>query len=317
MNRLPAFLVSGLLLLCLSPTLPAQTQPDTVKIGVFVNDIYDINLNDNSFSIQCWVWFNYSNPELNPLESLEIPNAKEVDYSLDFKEAKNGVQWAGKKVHAVVKKNWDIRRFPFDEQQMRVEFEESNQDVGTLVYEADTANTKLEPKLTLTNWQIERFEISTGSHKYETTYGDPGLSEGSEYPRASLTVFIKRKSWELFFSLFTGLYVAFFISSLVFFIDPIEVDPRFGLSVGGLFAAVGNKYIVDSILPQSTTFTLVDKLHILTYIFLLLCIVLSVISLRIWKNGHKKKATRFDRRAYFIIVSLYVLINIGLIYRAI
>ena len=108
----------------------------------------------------------------------------------------------------------------------------------------DLHHTKLNPKLTLSNWKIERFELSAGSKKYDTTYGDPVLSEGSEYPNATLRIFIKRQSWGLFFSLFTGLYVAFFISSLVFFIDPIEVDPRFGLSVGGLFAAVGNKYIV-------------------------------------------------------------------------
>lgn len=315
MNRFSLLCAFGLILLC-PVGVPAQSAPDTVRIGVFVNDIYDINLNENSFSIQCWVWFNYTNPELNPLESLEIPNAKEVGYSLDFREEKNGVQWAGKKIHAVVKKNWDIRRFPFDEQYMTLEFEDSDKDIATLVYAADTANTKPDASLALTNWKIQRFGITTETKKYNSTYGDPGLSEGSEYPHASLTVHIKRESWGLFFSLFTGLYVAFFISSLVFFIDPVDVDPRFGLSVGGLFAAVGNKYIVDSILPQSTTFTLVDKLHILTYIFLLLCIVLSVISLQIWKNGDKSRSARFDRRAYFIIVSLYMLINIGLIYQS-
>lgn len=315
MSRSGARLTLGFLLFYVS-FLPAQTRPDTVKIGAFINDIYDINLNDKSFSIQFWVWFNYGKSELKPLETLEIPNAKEVDYSLDFTEEKNGISWAGKKVRAIVKKDWDIRRFPFDEQQMTVEFEESDKDIGTMVYVADSANTKLDPKLTLSNWNIERFEISTGSHKYQTTYGDPSLSEGSEYPHASITVFIKRKSWGLFFSLFTGLYVAFFISSLVFFLDPVDVDPRFGLSVGGLFAAVGNKYIVDSILPQSTTFTLVDKLHILTYVFLLLCIVLSVISLRIWKNGYPERSAKFDRRAYSVIVSVYVLVNIWLIYRS-
>lgn len=295
---------------------PASAQPDTVKIGAFINDIYDLNLSEQSFSAEFWVWFNYRNPELKPLETLEIPNAKSVESSLDFTEQKEGVTWAGKKVHAVIKKDWDVRRFPFDEQVMTFELEESDQDIGTMVYVPDLENTKLNPKLTLSNWKIERFELSADTKKYDTTYGDPTLSEGSAYPHASLSVFIKRQSWGLFFSLFTGLYVAFFISSLVFFIDPIEVDPRFGLSVGGLFAAVGNKYIVDSILPQSTTFTLVDKLHILTYLFLLLCIVLSVISLRMWKNGREITSARFDRRAYFVIVSMYLLINIWLIYTA-
>lgn len=316
-TRTPVFSKTTFILLLFCHTFtPARAQPDTVKFGVFINDIYDLNLSEQSFSTEFWVWYNYRNPELKPLETLEIPNAKSVESSLDFSEQKEGISWAGKKVHAVIKKDWDVRRFPFDEQIMTIELEESDQDIGTMVYVADRENTKLNPKLTLSNWKIERFELSAGSKKYDTTYGDPILSEGSEYSNATLSIFIKRQSWGLFFSLFTGLYVAFFISSLVFFIDPIEVDPRFGLSVGGLFAAVGNKYIVDSILPQSTTFTLVDKLHILTYIFLLLCIVLSVISLRIWKNGREITSARFDRRAYYIIVSVYVLINAWLIFRA-
>ncbi len=294
----------------------AHAQPDTVKIGAFINDIYDINLGEKSFSAQFWVWFNYRKRDLNPLESLEIPNAKSVENSLGFVENKSGMVWASKKVTAVLKKDWDVRKFPFDDQEMNIELEESNKDVSKMVYIADTQNSKLDTTLRLTNWKIEQFKLVIKNKRYDTNYGDPTLSASSEYPHATITISIKRKSWELFFSLFTGLYVAFFISSLAFFIDPVDVDPRFGLSVGALFAAVGNKYIVDSILPQSTTFTLVDKLHILTYLFLLLCIVLSVISLRMWKNGHIQRSKRFDRRAYFFIVPLYVLINSWLIYQA-
>lgn len=290
-----------------------HAQADTVKIGAYINDLYDINLSEKSFSTEFWVWFNYRDSLLKPLESLEVSNAKEVDSSLSFFEIKGGTCWASKKVHAVIKKDWDIRRFPFDEQTMHIELEDSNYDINAVVYVADTANTRYDEQVKLSNWNIESFHVSTGVKKYPTTYGDPTLTGSSEYPYASLDMTIKRKSWGLFFSLFTGLYVAFFISSLVFFIDPIEVDPRFGLSVGGLFAAVGNKYIVDSILPQSTTFTLVDKLHILTYVFLLICIVFSVISLRMWKNGEEERSRRFDRRSYAFIFSLYALANMVLI----
>lgn len=294
----------------------ARAQTDTVKIGAFINDLYDINLSEKSFSAEFWVWFNYRDSLLRPLESLEIPNAKEIESSLEFFELKDGVCWAGKKIHAVIKKDWDISRFPFDEQSLTIEMEDSNYDIQSMVYVPDVANTRFDEHLKLSNWKIAGFNLRSDTKKYPTTYGDPSLTGSSEYPHAMLQLDIQRRSWGLFFSLFTGLYVAFFISSLVFFIDPIDVDPRFGLSVGGLFAAVGNKYIVDSILPQSTTFTLVDKLHILTYLFLLICIVFSVISLRIWKNGNQKRSTLFDRRAYVSIVSLYILINIFLIWQA-
>jgi len=295
--------------------------PDVVRVGAYINDIYDVNLSEKSFSVQFWVWFNYdslalrSEDTLMPLATLEIPNAKEVESDLAFVEAgaPHGI-WAGKKIRATMKKDWDIRHFPFDEQDLQIELEDSNNDLKRLVYQADTANTCLDPRLSLTNWRVTRFDFSADKKVYNTTYGDPSLSGNSEYPHAELHIGVERKSqWLLFWSLFTGLYVAFFISSLVFWIDADQVDPRFGLSVGGLFAAVGNKYIVDSILPQSTTFTLVDKLHILTYFFLLLCIILSVISLRIWKKKSPDQSCRFDQRVFWTVVPFYVAINVWLV----
>lgn len=310
-------MLKRILLLCfLSGNLLSNAQPDTVLIGAYINDLYDINLSEKSFSTQFWVWFNYRDTALTPLESLEIPNAKELEYHLDFTEQKNGIQWAGKRATAILKKEWDIRRFPFDSQTLRIEFEESDADIHSVVYVADTINSALDPHLSLSNWIIDGFDIKTGSRRYNTTYGDPELTRGSAYAHAELNIHIRRKSFGLFFSLFTGMYVAFFISWLVFFIAPVYVDPRFGLSVGGLFASVGNKYIVDSVLPQSTTFTLVDKLHILTYCFLLLCIVLSVISLRMWKKGEEQRSARFDGRAWKIILGLYLLTNGILIWQA-
>jgi hypothetical protein len=66
---------------------------------------------------------------------------------------------------------------------------------------------------------------------------------------------------------------------MCFFIHADSIESRFGLSVGSLFAAVGNKYIIDSILPETSTFTLVDSLHALTFIGILVTIILSVYSL--------------------------------------
>lgn len=60
------------------------------------------------------------------------------------------------------------------------------------------------------------------------------------------------------------MYIAFLISVISFTIQVQELEPRFGLPVGGLFATVGNKYIIDSILPETSAFTLVDTLHTLT-----------------------------------------------------
>ena len=71
---------------------------------------------------------------------------------------------------------------------------------------------------------------------------------------------IERDAWGLFMKIFIGMYIAFLIAIISFTPHPSELEPRFGLPVGGLFAAVGNKYIIDSLLPESSSFTLVDTL---------------------------------------------------------
>jgi hypothetical protein len=55
----------------------------------------------------------------------------------------------------------------------------------------------------------------------------------------------------------------------VFIFMLMGIDSRFGLSVGSLFAVIGNKYIIDSALPESSSFTLVDLLHGITLFFIL------------------------------------------------
>lgn len=289
-------------------------QADTVKVGLFVTDIYDLNLSEKRFSADFWLWFNYADSTLAPMETIELTKARELDKRLDFVEEKGGVQWATQKINAVFKADWDVQDFPFDVQVLTIDIEESDKDISSLVYEVDVENTKYFSEISIKNWDIVDFGVQNSAVAYPTNYGDPTLDGSSTYTRATVYFKLKRKSQGLFFTLFTGVYVAFFISILVFFIDPVDVDPRFGLSVGGLFAAVGNKYIVDSILPQSTSFTLVDKIHVMTYIFLLLCIVLSVISLRLWKNNKMAQSRRLDRISFAVLASLYLVLNLIFIF---
>jgi hypothetical protein len=94
------------------------------------------------------------------------------------------------------------------------------------------------------------------------------------------------------------------------------MDSRFGLSVGSLFAVVGNKYIIDSSLPESTSFTLVDTLHGLTLFFILIIISATAYSLILIKKNQVKKATRFDMIIAQIVLFLYVIANIYFIVKA-
>ncbi len=103
---------------------------------------------------------------------------------------------------------------------------------------------------------------------------------------------------------------------MCFYIHPDSIDSRFGLSVGALFAVIGNKYIIDSALPESTTFTLVDTLHGLTLLFILCTIVSTAFTLRLIKQKKQARAKQFDFIVAQILLISYVLLNVWFIYEA-
>lgn len=289
---------------------------DSARVGMYITSIYDLDLAGQSFTTDFWLWYNYRDTSISFLESIELFNSKEHEFTLGSVEEVEGWQWAATKCKAVVKKEWDIRNFPFDRQRLDIVIEDSELDIEEMIFIADDANTKLDSSIHLDGWAIDSVSINAGSHVYETTYGDPSISGTSTYPNVVTSVFITREGGGLFVKMFTGVYVAFLIAMLVFFIDPCEVDPRFGLSVGGLFAAVGNKYIVDSILPETTTFTMVDKIHDLTFAFLFLSIIISVVSLTLWKGGKEDASRRLDRTAFAILMGLYIAFNLVIVLSA-
>jgi hypothetical protein len=119
----------------------------------------------------------------------------------------------------------------------------------------------------LGHWQLHH---QRRYQKYETGFEDESLSKPhTEYSTFRTRLVIKRDASGLFWKMFLGMYIAFLIAYICFYIHADGMDSRFGLSVGSIFAVIGNKYIIDSSLPESTSFTLVDTLHGLTLFFIL------------------------------------------------
>lgn len=307
-------------LLFIAFTTLAQSGKDTCRVGIYINALYDLDLEDKSFMADLWLWQIYSNNNLNFENGLEITNGKSAEFSHYNNEKKGALNWVTVKCKAQIRQDWDVARFPFDRQVLRIEIEDSRYDTSEVIYLADTINSQINRAFNSKEWQLERFHVKHEVHTYETTYGNPTLSGNSAYPRMVAEIQIKRNnSWRMLAKMLTGAYVAFLISCLVFFVSSKNQDSRFGLCVGGLFAAIGNKYIVESIVPSTTTHTLMDTVHILTFMFILLIVGIIIISLYLFESGsegNRKLSLRIDRWAFFSIMALYTIINIVLIYNA-
>ncbi len=294
-----------------------DTKPDTVKVGIYITSIHDIDFKQKEFTISFWLWLKYKNPAFNFYENLEVPSAKEVTKSFMTVDTSDGRVYMQMKLQCVMKDSWKIGNFPFDKQKLRLSIENSQYDSRSLVFVADTVGDHYDKRFTLSGWSIDSCIIATGKKAYETAFGDEKLTKPhTEYSNFRVRISVQRDAMGLFWKLFLGMYIAFLIAYVCFYIHSDGMDSRFGLSVGALFAVIGNKYIIDSSLPESTSFTLVDTLHGLTLFFIFSVVSSTAWSLQLVKKGKVKEAHRFDMIMAQVLLLIYVVLNIYFINQA-
>jgi hypothetical protein len=286
---------------------------------MYVLSLSDFKIDDQSFKADFWIWFIYDNDSLVMKDAIEIMNAKSTEFSNYSIEKKGGKNWAQVKCKAVINQNWDVTKFPFDKQNLFIKIEHTMLDEDEVVFVADSENSKIDSTFFLDDWDINSFQLKSIKRTYNTTFGDPVLKGSSTYPGVEAEIIITRAhSQGILVKMLTGVYVAFSIALLGFLIKPSLAD-RLGLCVGGIFAAVGNKYIIESVVPSSTANTLLDSIHNLTFVAILIMIALTVVSLK-WSDTEdeklKMRSQKIDRISFAVLLVGFITANIILILSA-
>lgn len=308
------FLLAGMNSL---PGFTQTTRPDTVRVGIYITSIHDIDFKQKEFAVNFWIWLKYKNRDFDFARNLEVPAAKSVDKSFFVVDTSGEEVSMQMKLQCVMKDSWKIANFPFDQQKLRLSIENSQFDSRYLVFVPDTVGDHFDKRFTLNGWTIDSCLVYNGTKVYETNFGDQSLSKPrAEYSAFRVRMSITRNAGGLFWKMFLGMYIAFLIAYICFYIHADGIDSRFGLSVGALFAVIGNKYIIDSSLPESTSFTLVDTLHGLT-LFCILCVTAATAySMKLVKNGQVSKAQRLDMIFAQLLLAFYAGLNIYFIWQA-
>jgi hypothetical protein len=297
-------------------TYPAFAQHvDTCKVGIFVSAIYDLDYVHASYASDYWLWSLTDTNNSHPLDNFEFPNSKNVSITHPTVERRGGIEWASELCKATVRHQWNTTNFPFDVQVLNIVVEENEKTSDKLVYVADENNSKISPWVKLDGWAAPKFKASSIIRTYPTTYGDPDLSGGSSFPAVNFEIRLERTGVGLFFKIFSGVYIAFAIAMMVFFFAP-NSEIRYSLAVGALFAAVANKYIIDSLLPPTIGFTLVDKVHVITFFYILGIVLFSGVAMHLHKNGKHLHSEKLDRIAMWLLLVSYIAVNSFVILRA-
>jgi hypothetical protein len=319
LGRIGSFWILLFFLGIYRPDAMSQTIPDTVEIGSYVISLHDLDFHNKEYDARFWVWMIYKNPEFDFAHRVEVPNAKDLVIQDIMTDTLEGDKiWVLMKLKCTMKQNWRVHNFPFDKQHLEIAIENSEYDTRKLVFKVDSTGAHFDPKFTVDGWNILNFKTQIQNSHYQTDFGDPTLGkDASEYASYVISMELTRNAWGLFLKLFIGMYISFLIALISFNVDQADSGPRFELPVGGLFGSIGNKYIIDTILPESSLFSLVDSLHALTFISIFVILAISVYSLQVFDRGQEIRARKIDKMGRNYVMIIYLGVNVVLVFLSI
>ena len=284
-----------------------------VVIGVYVNQVKSISMLDNEFVVDFWVWFRWKGQGYAPLENFEIiGGAVESKVAEQTKALPNDETYAAVRVTARIKKFFDVKRFPLDDHVLRIEVEDSQNEEHLVQFVPDVTNSQLDGAVRTPGWDISDSRALVQQHAYTTNYGDNSLPTGKEsnYSRFTFEIDLVRPGLGYLFKLFWSIYLSVVIGFVALLIKPTDLDPRFGLGVGAIFAAAASAYVVNAALPPTNVLTLSDKVNMIAVGFIFLSLFESIFSLRFVYKEKQAASQKLDRICFVGLIVAYSLANL-------
>lgn len=301
-------------------TTPEKTSADKatqVHVGFYVERIPALSTKEASWTSVFDVWFRWEGENLKPADSFVIMEGtiESREKLAEFHD--NGTHYERYRVEAKITKPFSVAQFPLDSHLLMIALENGDIIRDKMVFVPDRSSVS--SRVSVPGYVITGSKTIEKPHSYKTTRGDPRLPPDtkSTYSQLRMGIGIDRGGWGLYFKMFQALYIAVIIAALACFIKPTDVDPRFGLGVGALFAAVANSYIVSSFVPDTGELALADVVNGLGILTILVTLIESTVSLYLYDRcGEPELSQRLDRVSFRIVVVGFIAANLALVIAA-
>lgn len=306
------------LALCLAaPFAWSQTAPSRpVSVGVYINDIQDLNLKSHSYSVDLYIWFKWRDKSLDPASTLEFNNPYDLWGHVRTKVYPENRVLSTGEFYQVVRcqgrfsKKLVLEDYPFDRHSLVVEFEDSRAEVAGLQYVVDENSLTLHPELRIPGFQVKKPTIHSLDFQYPTNFGDVG--QPARYSRVKIEIPIARPMVAYGAKFMLPVLCVIFCAGLMFLFSPHYVDVRVGIGITALLTVVALQITLNDALPEIDYLVLMDKVYLASYFFVILGLALILRSTQKFDAGQEAEAHRKDRKRLVGLCVLYALALAGI-----
>ena len=278
-----------------------------VKVGVYLYSVQDLDFSKYTFHPTFEVWFRWRGDQFDPLANLHVVSARSTSITPeDRRRLPNGENYVVARVDAVINETFDTGAFPFDQHRLEIAIESPFED-DYVVYEVDREASMLDPAAFSPGWRLVDFKVHEMRKQYPTSFGLTERS-GDRYSTLVAEVVAQRIGWRVAIDYFIGFIVCVLLCLLGYFIPVNLLAARTTLLTAATIAAVGNKYVVNSLAETNVTAQLVNVAVISAFAMVLIYMLASVRCERIAERGDRARADRLNRNIGIGSAIVYALV---------
>ena len=292
--------------------IPAQSQQ--VETGIFVMNLYDLDISSNTCSLDFYVWFKWKG-NLDPTANLEYFNGVSDSDTTSVPSYKkpeklpDGRFFQAVRVEGRFVQPFALAKYPLDQQNLTISLEDSVSTVDQMVYVADNKQSGYSSKISIPGWEIQAADMSSLVHEYTTNFGDPRLGDVTQYSILQYSLTVSRPVSFFVWKLLLPLVIVVAASWGTLLLKPQYVDSRIALSVTALLTTVFLQQSYSSTLPNIGYLVLLDKIYALAYLLITISILEAIITADWIKDEtpeNSARVVRLDRTLLAIQILVFV-----------
>ncbi len=297
----------------------APSGPNEVTVGVYINDIQQLDLTTHSYAMDFYIWLRWKNPDINPSASLEYMNPFQLwgHVATPLYEAPqdlpDGSKYMAIRYQGQFNSKLPLEKYPFDNQSLIIEFEDNSSGAGSQIFVPDNEAVSLNPELTLPGYILGTPALSIASKPYPTNFGDTRLKDLEPYSRVTVSVPVHRPTMTYAIKTILPLVLVAICAGLIFFIHPSYVEARIGLGITALLTLVALQLTTNSQLPEVDYLMLIDMLFFAAYLFVIASMAQAVRTSWMAHRNEESFAIASDRKAVGVLGIGYVAVSAAIL----
>jgi len=304
---------------------PNPNGPTLVNIGMYVDQITEVDEGANSYKMQGFLDLIWCDPRL-AFDPAEVGTDVEIFLEDDAHAKLNDIWWPNlefvneddpvetenltllvhsdgtveyrSKFGGHLASDFDLHAFPFDEQDLYVEIESFEWASDTMEFLAQEGIVGFSEEFHIPEWTV------TGITEEIESKQEP--RDHSAFSEFVAKIHVKRDPGVYTTKVMIPLGVIILISMVIFWMDTDAFEDRLGASMTGLLTAVAYQFISSQSLPKHVYNTYLDSFVFLSFLVILFGIGESAYANYLLRKDKEEHAKRMDQISRWFMPLLYL-----------